>query len=281
MDHLDDYECYDQLLYEPMKRIGWSVDTISWRKEKVNWDAYEVVIIRSPWDYQKEPDRFLEVLEEIEKSSARLENSLDLVQWNIDKRYLGDLAEKGTRIVPTLWLDSFRADDYDKLFKKLTANEMVIKPVISAGAEHTYRLKPDADASFLTKLEKEYEHRPAMVQPFMPNIVTEGEFSLLFFGGTYSHTVLKTPARHDFRVQEEFGSRLRNVTPEPELMEHAKQVLSNLDDTPLFARVDSVRTDDHDFALMELELIEPSLYFNMDPDSPARFSKIFAERFNS
>lgn len=109
----------------------------------------------------------------------------------------------------------------------------------------------------------------------MDGIIKEGEFSLFFFGETYSHTILKTPKPSDFRVQEEHGGRLKLVkNPEENLMNSARKLLEKIDPLPLYSRMDYVRTNNHLFALMEIELIEPSLYFNMDPFSPKRFASV-------
>ncbi len=117
-----------------------------------------------------------------------------------------------------------------------------------------------------------------MVQQFMDSVIDEGEFSVFFFGEDYSHTILKTPQKGDFRVQEEHGGRLKSIAhPEKELLKAARNLLETLNPKPLYSRMDYVRTPQNSFALMELELIEPSLYFNMDPQSPQRFARIFDE----
>lgn len=275
MDNLEDFECYDMLLVDPFARNGWQVEFVSWRTTHVDWNAYEVVIIRSPWDYQKDPQRFIAVLEEIDRSSARLENNLELVLRNINKTYLRDLEIRGIDIVPTLWGNVFRADRFQELFDELKTSELVIKPVISAGAVDTFRLTPDTEPALIRRLENIFSNRGYMIQPFMHHITGEGEFSLFFFGDVYSHTILKTPEERDFRVQEKHGGRLKKLEPEPALLAHARDVMATISPRPLYARVDSVRTQTGAFALMELELIEPSLYFNMDPDSPERFARIF------
>lgn len=275
MDNLDDFESYDHLLVEPFADLGWKTDFVSWRKENVDWNAYDAVIIRSPWDYQHDPEAFMTVLEKIDQSSAQLENSLELVRQNINKTYLRDLQNRGIDIVPTLWRESYSSDMYHTFFDELQTHEVVIKPVVSAGADNTFRLNGQTDTCIIDKLHTIFDDRPFMVQPFMPNIVEEGEFSLFFFGDTYSHTILKTPKKEDFRVQEEHGGQLRKVNPEPQLLNHAHEILRTITPPPLYTRIDSVRTEDDAFALMELELIEPSLYFNMDPESPQLFARIF------
>jgi hypothetical protein len=277
MANMDTFECYDHLLYKPFANVGWDVTTVPWRDTAVNWNDFGAVIIRSPWDYQQEPALFIAVLKTIEESTAHLENTLDIVRWNIDKTYLKDLQTKGIQIVPTIWQDSLISRTTPSFFKDLNATEIIIKPVISANADHTFRLQNPIEGSTNKQLENIFSDRPFMVQPFMKNVITEGEFSLFYFAGAYSHTILKTPKSGDFRVQEEHGGQLTLVEPEPKLLSAGKKTMQALPEIPLYSRVDFVRTVQNHFALMEVELIEPSLYFNMDPESAMRFSNHFDE----
>lgn len=275
MDSLDNYECYDHLLFEPLAERGWSAEEISWRNKQIDWNRFDAVIIRSPWDYQQDPEAFFEVLKEIDQSSALLENDIDLVEWNIDKTYLRDLEQQGVEIVPSLWRNSFDKQERDSFFEAFSTDEIIIKPTISAGAEDTFRLKKTEETEYIEQLTATFSNRPFMVQPFMRDIVSEGEFSLFYFGDTYSHTILKTPKESDFRVQEEHGGRLQKVEAGEQLLALGDQILTLISPDPLYTRIDLVRTDNNTFALMELELIEPSLYFNMDPESAERFARVF------
>ena len=275
MDNLDDFECYDYLLFDPMKSLGWSATEVSWRDKLIDWNRYEAVIIRSSWDYQQAPKAFLNTLEEIENSSAHLENSLETVKWNIDKTYLKDLQERGIEIVPSLWGTHFEKDQIDQYFQRLQTSEIIIKPTVSAGADDTFWINRSDSINYIDTLLDTFNNRPFLIQPFMQNIIAEGEFSVFFFGDTYSHTILKTPKKDDFRVQEEHGGILKKVTPEKKLRSSARELHTKITPEPLYSRMDYVRTAENTFALMELELIEPSLYFNMDPESPERFAKVF------
>ena len=279
MDNLDDFECYDQLLFKPLQKRGWSVQEVSWRNSKINWDQFEVVVIRSPWDYQQDPDAFIQTLQTIDQSTARLENSLELVEWNLDKTYLRDLQNNGVEIVPSLWKKSFQEKEYSGFFDLFETDEIIIKPTVSANADDTFWIHREEQQNYRSKLKRVFSNRPFLVQPFMNNIVEEGEFSVFFFGDTYSHTILKTPKQSDFRVQEEHGGSLASIEePESKLLKSARNLLSALGSAPLYSRMDYVRTPENSFALMELELIEPSLYFNMDPKSPERFANVFDNR---
>jgi hypothetical protein len=270
MDSLSGYTADDDLAIEPLRELGWEVETVSWRNTTTDWNKFEAVVIRTTWDYQRDPDKFLTVLRTIESSTARLENSLDIVRGNLNKAYLRGLQADGIRIVPTIWNEQYDESSADRWFREFGTDEIIIKPEISATAEYTFRLKtfdPDLDPIFAA--------RAFLVQPFMPNIVTEGEFSLFYFAGEYSHAILKSPKSTDFRVQEEHGGTITAVAPSAGLRRAGRNAFDTISPTPLYARVDFVRIEDDDFALMELELIEPALYLRMDEGAPQRFAAAF------
>lgn len=270
MDDLGDYVSDDEWAIKPLQNLGWEVETVSWRAENVDWSKFEAVIIRTPWDYQDSPEEFLELLQRIE-NSTRLENPLKIVKWNLSKTYLRELKEKDVKIVPTLFCDELIDEDvFASWFEKFEADEIIIKPIVSATAQDTFRLR-----RFLPELTEVFRNRKYMVQPFMKNIIEEGEYSLFYFGGDFSHAILKTPKQNDFRVQEEFGGEIRAIKPSEKLLSTGENALKQIGQKLLYARVDFVRDEMDDFALMELELIEPSLYFRMDRDSPKRFAKTF------
>ncbi|NBC04310.1 MAG: hypothetical protein GVY20_11465 [Bacteroidetes bacterium] len=275
MDSLEDFVCYDQLLFEPMERLGWKAEQVSWRNQQVDWNDFDVVVIRSPWDYHEDPENFFHTLERIENSSALLENNLSLVEWNSNKRYLFDLQNGGVDIVPTLLKESYDGREWDSYFEHFSTDEIIIKPTVGASAVDTFRIKRKNRNNYQSKLKSLFNDRAFLVQPFIPSVITEGEFSLFYFGDTYSHTILKTPKSNDFRVQEEHGGRLLLVEPEEKLLSAGDQILNLIEPDPLYTRIDLVRTENNQFLLMELELIEPSLYFNMDPESPDRFATVF------
>ncbi len=286
MDNLSDYECYDDLLDEPLAKLGWQTQLVSWRCENVNWQQFDAVIIRSPWDYQDDASAFLSVLATIDDSSTVLLNSLTTVQWNIDKIYLKSLADHNISIVPTLWQSNFVAEDLPQFFNHFNCQQLVIKPRISANADNTFWLKQATAEHSIADLEVIFSDSNFMVQPFMASVIDEGEFSLFYFNGEFSHAILKTPKADDFRVQEEHGGRLQAITPEKALLAQAESTLATItnltDEMPLYARVDFVRVSNSSasepFALMEAELIEPSLYFNMDDSAADHFADAFVKR---
>jgi hypothetical protein len=268
-DNLEGYVIDDDLCYEPLRKLGWKVETISWRNAEVDWRQFAGAIIRSTWDYQRSLPAFLLTMERI-SASTPLANPFEIVRWNADKIYLRDLEKRGARIVPTIWKEKgIESGDAEHWFDELETNELVIKPTVSANAENTARLT--RGQIFPPALSAALAGCPCMVQPFMRGIVDEGEFSLFYFRGNYSHAILKTPKPDDFRVQEEHGGIIRTANPEPGLLATGDHIMRLLGRDLLYARVDFVR-DGAGFVLMELELIEPSLYLRTEKDAPARFA---------
>lgn len=275
MDDLGWYVADDDLAIGPLRELGFEVSTISWRQTARKWGEFEAVIIRTPWDYQSSPDEFLTVLAEIEEQS-RLENQLSIVRWNLAKTYLRDMELRGARIVQTIWQPQYSEEQFELWQDVFGQEELIIKPVVSATAEHTYRLR-----AYDRSLESIFMTRPFLVQPFMPNIVDEGEFSLFYFNGRYSHAINKSPKANDFRVQEEHGGIITAIQPDDELLRACDDVVRKIEQDLLYARVDLVRAGDGELCLMELELIEPALYLRMERNAPARLARAIHERLTT
>ena len=279
LDDAADYVMDDDLAHAPLRALGWHVETVPWRRAAARARDFDVVVIRSTYDYVTAPDEFIAALEGVARAGTPLFNSLELVRWNHRKTYLTDLAGRGVPVVPTLLRDRLLASDLPALFDELDADEIVIKPLIGANASGAFRLDRARAHERAREIEAVYAQRAAMAQPFVPAVVDEGEYSLVYFNGELSHALLKTPKTADFRVQEEHGGLIQPVRATPELCAEGDAVLAALDETPLYARVDVVRSGSADpFWLMELELIEPSLYLRTDPDAAERFARALVER---
>lgn len=282
---VDDASAYvidDALAHEPLRALGWHVLSVSWRRPEVTWEDYDAVVIRSTYDYANAPDAFLAVLDTIERAGTPLFNGLDLVRWNLRKTYLRDLADRGVPVVPTVWRERLRPGELRSLLDEVGAGEAVVKPVVGACAVGAYRFDGQTAREKAMAIESFYADRAFMVQPFVQAITAEGEFSLLYFNGAYSHAILKTPKTVDFRAQEEHGGLIRPVQPDATLRAAADATICSLDHVPLYARADFVRaTHNAGFWLMELELIEPSLYLRMDDEAPRRFARAFHERITN
>lgn len=265
-----EYTITDHLAIEPLRLLDWETIEVPWDAPGMDWARFDAVVIRSTWDYHEHAERYLAVLAKIE-SETQLFNPLSVCRWNLDKRYLRDLESRDVPIVPTIWLDRLDAARIPELFSELGRREIVVKPTVGANAHGAFVLRESDPAAWgpaLTRLQE----RATLVQPFVNSVVEEGEVSLFYFGGVYSHAVLKTPRDGDFRVQEEHGGSVRTVSAAAGFEEAGRRALDAVPETLLYARVDLVRLADGTAAVMELELIEPSLYFTTDERAPRRFA---------
>jgi len=272
---LSNFQSYDNLIVKPLEDLGWECEFIPWDSTSINWDDFDAVIIRSTWDYQQKENLFFKTLQSIEASSATLYNSLDTVKWNIHKRYLLELERENISIIPTRLYDSFDFEIVSQLFSFFNEDKLVIKPCVSANADDTFILEQSKMENLKSVLECTFSRKDFLVQPFIKNVKSEGEYSLIYFGNRLSHVLLKTPKDGDFRVQEEHGGILKAINkPESSLIDFGNKVMGTIPYQCLYSRVDVVRGSDN-YLLMEVELIEPSLYFNMDPKSPQMFAEVF------
>ena len=275
INDLSNFQSYDDLIVKPLRGLGWECEFIPWDSTSINWDDFDAVIIRSTWDYQQKEKLCFKTLQSIEASSATLYNSLDIVKWNIHKRYLLELEKENISIIPTRLYDSFYFEIVSDLFSFFNENKLVIKPCVSANADDTFILEQSKMENLKSVLEGTFSRKDFLVQPFIKNVKSEGEYSLIYFGGRLSHVLLKTPKDGDFRVQEEHGGILKTINkPESSLIDFGNKVMGTIPYQCLYSRVDVVRGSDN-YLLMEVELIEPSLYFNMDSKSPQMFAEVF------
>ena len=253
---------------------------IPWSDASARWAAYDAVIVRSCWDYFLRADEFHAWLDRLERDGARVMNDVRTLRWNADKRYLRELAERGVPIVPTWWLDRANAVSLGELRRRTGWSELVVKPTVSGGAHRTWRADPDAAPDDEARLATMIGEGAVMVQPLLAEIEREGEWSLLFFAGEYSHAVLKRPRAGDFRVQHDHGGSMERVEPSVGMIAEAKRVLDAIPagaEPPLYARVDGCVVDG-ELLLMELEVLEPELFLRCAPHAPARLAELLVAR---
>ena len=236
-------------------------------------EDYDLILPLVAWGYHNAPGSFVGAMTALGAAQRRVFNPPEIVSWNVDKAYLRDLAEAGIRIVPTLFVDQVADAEVARARQDFGQDALVLKPRISAGAKNTLVWDGErlADA-VATDAKAVPPVGPAMIQPYMPAIASEGEWSLIFFVGEFSHAVLKTPKAGDFRSQPDYAARLRAMAPPPEALRLAQAAVDFIGhDRLLYARVDMVRAPDGGFCLMELELIEPDLYLTYDRCASIRF----------
>lgn len=233
--------------------------------------GFDLVLPLLVWGYQRDCPRWFALLEQLEQQQINLANPVSVLRWNSNKSYLLALEKAGVAVVPTLISAALTANDIAEAAQKFGTDQLVVKPPISGGADGTYRLQNGEP------LPEDITGKEMLIQPFQPAIAEEGEYSLFYFGGTFSHAILKRPARGDFRVQEFLGgSESGTDCPEgaQDLAVQARQAAEQILDTEtlLYTRADMLRDAEGHFRLMELELIEPSLFFGHAADGGVLFA---------
>ena len=251
-------------LATPLRARGLNVEAASWVDADVS--AARVVLPLLSWGYHLRAGEWFARLDALEAAGARLANPAATLRWNTTKTYLAELAGKGAPVVPTIVLDRLTLEDLDRAREVFGVDTLVAKPQISGGSQDTVKLR---HADGLTGCTT----GPALVQPFLPAVGEEGELSLFFFDGAFSHAVTKVAAAGDFRVQPQFGGQVTGVAPEPEALHAAQMVLQAVERPLTYARVDLIRGLDGTPQLMELEVIEPDLFLAHAHDEGAAFAE--------
>ena len=267
----------ERLVLEPLRELGVNAAPFLWDDPEVDWTRFDAVVIRCTWDYSWRIDEFRNWIDRLDSAGVRLWNPLSVVRPNLDKTYLRDLPRIGLETIPTVWLDCGAVVNLDVLLREQGWDEAIIKPVISAGARHTWRTNAASATRDAAKLVEQLAEERVMIQPFLPEILDEGEWSMIFIGGEHSHTVMKTPKTGDFRVQEQHGGITRPAVAPEWMLGRATDGLRALAPDLLYARVDGVRVGDR-FFVLEMELTEPRLFFGAKPGSERQFARELAKR---
>jgi glutathione synthase/RimK-type ligase-like ATP-grasp enzyme len=262
----------DQLLRTTLEQLGARADAVIWDSE-VDWRQYTVALIRSTWDYHMRPAEFSAWLSAV-SAQTHVWNPPEVIRWNIRKTYLRELAEKGISIVPTRWLHKHESVSLTAILEENGWSEAIVKPVIAASAFQTRRVSITAAKDAQQWLVSSLAERDMMVQAFVASIQTHGEWSFMFFDGQFSHAVIKKPKAGDFRVQAEFGGSTQPAQPVAALIDQAKRMTQAIPRPWLYARVDAAEIEGR-LVLMELELIEPELFFAHHPDATNQFGEAF------
>lgn len=260
----------DRLLADALSARGVFTSGVPWSDPAAEWTAYDAVVVRSCWDYFLRADEFHAWLDRLEADGASVLNDVATLRWNADKTYLRDLAALGVPTIPTRWLERGSAPSLDELRRATGWSVLVVKPTVSGGAHRTWRAAPDAGAEDQSRIAAMVEDGAAMVQPLLEEIERDGEWSLIFLAGRYSHAVLKRPRAGDFRVQREHGGSVEPVRPSRGVIAAAERVIDAIpvgDGPPLYARVDGCIVHG-ELLLMELELLEPELFLRCAVEAP-------------
>ena len=267
----------DRLLVDELLRRGVDTRAVLWDDPSVSWATFDSVVIRSCWDYQLRTGPFLAWVASLEEAGVPLWNPAGLVRWNHHKGYLQDLERSGVAIVPTVFLERGARASFAELLTERGWTEAVIKPAVSASANRTSRVSIESAAPAQEALDALLADGDVLVQRFLPEIASLGEWGLIFFGGTFSHALLKRPASGDFRVQTELGGSAVRQDPPPGILAQAQEVARRIPEPWLYARIDGVDLGGV-FTLMELELIEPFLFLADEPLAPVRLADALTAR---
>lgn len=288
----------DGLLQRALHARGVTTEVVVWSSE-ADWGSFDLVLLRSTWDYYLRMEEFATWLEMLERVAVPVLNPLPALRWNSDKRYLLELQADGIEIVPTVFLPAAPAtsDEAPRSLGGILRDsgwaEAVVKPAISAAAHQTWRTSvanADADEPRFRAL-RSAGSGGVLVQPFMEEVTRDGEWSLVFLDGVFSHAAIKRPLAGDFRVQQEHGGSYAPASAPPGLIADAARAVSasaaraGVDPADLaYARVDGVAQGegaDARLVLMELECVEPSLFFMQEPAAAERMADALLARLRS
>jgi O-ureido-D-serine cyclo-ligase len=250
---------------------------VNWDDPQVQWSDYSIAVLRSPWDYHERIAEFSAWLKVV-ATQTRLLNTLPIVEWNLDKRYLRELAQADIAVMETVFVET-EADLSDGVFSR----DVIVKPAISAGSNNTARYKNDVAGATEHARRLLNSGIAVLAQPYQSAIDEYGETGLVYLGGQFSHGFRKAPIFADndqnhngLYVVEEITLRIPSAVERAFGDTVVAFVKNKFGVSPLYARVDMVVNAAGVPELMELELIEPSLFLHLDDESPARASLAFA-----
>jgi len=254
----------DSLLFSLLSEKGLDIHREIWDDPAVRWDDYALVLIKSPWDYFEKFSQFNQWLDNITAAGIRMLNPYSIIKWNSDKHYLLEMVAAGFNVIPSAIIESGAITDLAPFFSQFNTQQLIVKPCVSGGARNTFTVTPHKLPELQPKIDALVQEEAYLVQPFIKEIETAGEWSFIFFNGTLSHCVVKRPRSGDFRVQLTHGGSVHIATPQPEHVKSATAFVERFAKGCLYARVDAVIIDNV-LTLMELELIEPYLFLGTVP----------------
>lgn len=269
-DYPEDWAWAFDVQAAALERGGITVEARPWN-DPGDLTAFDLLLPLVAWGYQTDPRRWLQLLDQLEQADVVTVNPVPLLRWNSNKRYLEVLGAKGIPTVPTMIIE--RLDETSLAAARADFGaELVIKPLISASAYGTHRLGP-ADP-----IPSDAAGRTMMVQPFLRSVIDEGEYSLMLFDGVLSHSIIKRPTAGDYRTQPHLGGTEVACAVPGGALEVARAALAAAPAAAAYARVDLIRLADDTLGVIELELIEPSLWLQHAPDQGASFAAAIAAR---
>lgn len=265
----------DQLLIPELAKYNIQSKAVIWDDTSVDWTRFDYLIFRNTWDYYEKENAFSLWLDKLENLGVKTLNALDIIRANKHKFYLRTLERRGIQILPTIFIEKTNQLDLAKMLPE-SWQKAVIKPAFSAGSYLTEVFETKELTAINQKYQAIASQKELLLQRFQPEIQTLGETSLIFFNKQFSHAVNKKPAEGDFRIQVQFGGKYTLIHPDAALIAQAQEIVNVFPDPLLYARVDGIVIDNQ-LQLMEIECIEPDLYFNYSEGSQQRFVRAILE----
>ncbi|CAM1347947.1 ATP-grasp domain-containing protein [Tenacibaculum crassostreae] len=254
----------DNYVKEALGKQDLMVLRLSWDDASFDWNTTKYVLFRTTWDYFDRFDEFSVWLEKVSKQTILL-NSEKIIRWNIDKHYLLDLQENGVHICESFFVEKGNSKSLKELAKEFNLTNFVLKPCVSGAARHTYKITLETIDNHEAVFSELIANEAMILQPFQYKIVEKGEISLMVMNGKFTHAVLKIAKEGDFRVQDDFGGSVHSYTPTQAEINFAENAVKACVEMPMYARVDVFTDNNGKLAIAELELIEPELWFRVNP----------------
>jgi len=267
----------DAAVVQALQAQGLTVERRAWDDPDMDWRQTRAALFRTTWDYFERWPEFSAWLDRV-RPQTQLLNPDALITWNLDKRYLIALAERGISVVPTRYV---ARGDERSLASILTAEgwaEAVVKPAISGAGRDTFRVPMPVSDAHAARYRALAAAEDMLLQPFLPSILEAGEVSVVVVDGEVTHAVRKVAAAGEFRVQDDHGGTVHPHTPARDEIAVAEAAIAACSPHPVYARVDLVRMPDGVPAIMELELVEPELFFRFAPHAAVRLGEAVARR---
>ncbi len=262
----------DELVINALEGKDLSVIKKDWNDPNFNWNNTRSVLFRSTWDYFDNFEQFKKWFDKT-RNKCLMINSSETIEWNLDKHYLLDLQKHQIPIPNSEFIKRGSSVDLSLLMQEKNWNEIVVKPTISGAAKNTYRLKKEDINQFDSTWKKLIYQEDFIVQEFQNNVIKKGEVAMMVIGGKYTHAVLKKAKEGDFRVQDDFGGSIAKYSPSEKMVKLAEKCTGILSAIPSYARVDIIWDNSGDLAVSELELIEPELWFRLNPNAAQKLAE--------
>ena len=266
-----------ELLKSALAAEGCTVARAAWDDSSYAWGTSDAVVLRTTWDYYERYDDFMTWLEWVQQKTELI-NSLDIIRWNVNKNYLHDLQQQQLSIVPTVFANTKTEESLEEICQKNAWEHVIVKPAIGAAAYLTYQLQGSQIQAFTPRFAELLAQRDMLVQPFQKSIVTRGEASLMVFGGTFTHAILKRAKAGDFRVQDDFGGTVHPYEASEAEIALAESAMHSCQPLPVYGRVDIMWDAAGMPMVSELELIEPEIWLRNHPPAAEYFAKAIMTR---